>query len=196
MIDIADRNSIRIIIITQQSQSSCRSFLQNGNALFFCKLLALASHFSKFHIPQFYGCKFNLFVADFVGNPAMNIVAASAKKLSENTAEITFLGQTAVFQASSAFELNSEQVSLGIRPEFLPISENGDIEGQAYSTLPAGMETTVKIKIADEILSSVVFGAIDYETDAKIRFSITGYGILLFDRDTGRMITSGRILIR
>ena len=35
-----------------------------------------------------------------------------------------------------------------------------------------------------------------YETDAKIRFSITGDGILLFDRDTGRMITSGRILIR
>ena len=138
----------------------------------------------------------NLFAADFVGNPAMNIVAASAKKLSENTAEITFLGQTAVFQASSAFELNSEQVSLGIRPEFLPISDNGDIGGQAYSTLPAGMETTVKIKIADEILSSVVFGAIDYETDAKIRFSITGDGILLFDRDTGRMITSGRILIR
>ncbi len=52
------------------------------------------------------------------------------------------------------------------------------------------------MQIADEILSSVVFGAIDYETDAKIRFSITGDGILLFDRDTGRMITSGRILIR
>ncbi len=138
----------------------------------------------------------NLFVADFVGNPAMNIVDARAKKLSANTAELDFLGYKAVFQANEAFELPSDKISLGIRPEFLPISDRGDLEGQAYSTLPAGMETTVKIKIADAILSSVVFGAIDYETDAKIRFSITGAGILLFDRDSGLLIASGRISIQ
>ena len=138
----------------------------------------------------------NLFVADFVGNPAMNIVEAKAKKVSDTAAEIAILGHKAVFQANEPFELAKESVSLGIRPEFLPISEQGDLEGQAYSTLPAGMETTVKIKIADEILSSVVFGAIDYETDAKIRFSINGNGILMFDRDSGRMIASGRVAIQ
>ncbi len=135
----------------------------------------------------------NLFVADFVGNPAMNIVDARAKKLSPTTAEIDFLGCKAIFQANEAFDLNTENISLGIRPEFLPISGHGLLEGQAYSTLPAGMETTVKIKIADEILSSVVFGAIDYETDARIRFNITGNGILVFDRKSGLMIASGRV---
>ena len=53
--------------------------------------------------------------------------------------------------------------------------QGGSLEGQAYSTLPAGMETTVKIKIADAILSSVVFGAIDYETDALINFIGVSY---------------------
>ena len=77
----------------------------------------------------------NLFVADFVGNPAMNIVDARAKKLSANTAELDFLGYKAVFQANEAFELPSDKISLGIRPEFLPISDRGDLEGQAYSTL-------------------------------------------------------------
>ena len=138
----------------------------------------------------------NLFVADFVGNPTMNIVSAEASKLSDDTAEIRFLGQKAVFQANAPFELKSSRISLGIRPEFLPITPDGNLEGLAYSTLPAGMETTVKIKIADEILSSVVFGAIDYETDAKIRFSIAGSGILLFDQDSGLMIASGRVAIQ
>ena len=142
-----------------------------------------------------YNSPANLFVADFVGNPAMNIIAATARKTSDTTAELTFLGHKAVFQANASFDLDDD-IALGIRPEFLPISDHGDLEGHAYSTLPGGMETTVKIKIADQILSSVVFGAIDYETDQKIRFSISGAGILLFSRQSGQLLASGRISIQ
>ena len=142
-----------------------------------------------------YNSPANLFVADFVGNPAMNIIAVAARKTSDTTAELTFLGHKAVFQANAPFDLDDD-IALGIRPEFLPISDHGDLEGHAYSTLPGGMETTVKIKIADQILSSVVFGAIDYETDQKIRFSISGAGILLFSRQSGQLLASGRISIQ
>ncbi len=138
----------------------------------------------------------NIFVADFVGNPTMNIVEAKAAKSGTGTAEIDFLGRKAVFQAENDFEMKSENVSVGIRPEFLAISPAGDIEGLAYSTLPAGMETTVKIKVGQTILSSVVFGAIDYETDTPIRFSVAGAGILLFDRESGDNIAIGRLAIR
>ena len=34
-----------------------------------------------------------------------------------------------------------------------------------------------------------------YETDARVRFSIAGNGILMFDRESGRMIASGRVEI-
>ena len=138
----------------------------------------------------------NLFVADFVGNPSMNIIPAEAKKTGPAQAEISFLGIKAAFEGEKDFDLGSGNVAIGIRPEFLPISEDGDIEGLAYSTLPAGMETTVKIKLGDTILSSVVFGAIDYETDAKIRFSVAGSGILLFDRQSGKNIACGRLSVR
>lgn len=75
-------------------------------------------------------------------------------------------------------------LTLGIRPEFLPIVDDGAIHGSAYSTLPAGMETTVKIKINDTILSSVVFGSIDYAVDQDITFNVVGNGIVLFaDKD-------------
>ena len=135
----------------------------------------------------------NLFVADFVGNPSMNIVDARAKKTDAKTAVVDFLGKKALFRANEDFELKSDTVCLGVRPEFIPISENGDLEGVAYSTLPAGMETTVKIQVGETILSSVVFGAIDYETDAKIRFGIAGSGILLFDKASSKLTASGSV---
>jgi multiple sugar transport system ATP-binding protein len=144
---------------------------------------------------EVYNLPANLFVADFVGNPSMNFVEAKASKSAEGTAQIDFLGMKALFQAENDFELKSENVSIGIRPEFLTISSSGDIEGMAYSTLPAGMETTVKIKVGETILSSVVFGAIDYETDTPIRFSVAGSGILLFDRESGENIAIGRLSI-
>ena len=137
----------------------------------------------------------NMFVASFVGNPTMNFIPARIEQADGQTLQLELLGKKAVLTADAPFTVPGKEVVAGIRPEFLPISDSGDLEGQAYSTLPAGMETTVKIKIADQILSSVVFGAIDYETDARIRFSITGSGILMFDRESGRMIASGRVAV-
>ena len=137
----------------------------------------------------------NLFVADFVGNPSMNIVNARVVRPGRGTAELEVFGKRAVFSSDEDVELPSGDIKLGIRPEFLPISPEGDLEGTAYSTLPAGMETTVKIKIGDTILSAVVFGAIDYETDASIRFSITGSRILIFNKDSGLLTASGSVQI-
>ena len=135
----------------------------------------------------------NLFVADFVGNPTMNLIKASAKQTGSDTAEIALLGNRVLFTGEKDFTLPSGNVTVGIRPEFLPIGPDGAFEGTAFSTLPAGMETTVRIKIGEEVLSSVIFGAIDYEADTKIRFNIAGSDILLFDSDSGKMVCSGRM---
>ena len=48
----------------------------------------------------------------------------------------------------------------------------------------------------DEILSSVVFGSIDYGVDEKIRFDIVGNGIVLFDGVTQNKITLGSVEVK
>ncbi len=138
----------------------------------------------------------NLFVADFVGNPTMNFIPAKAKKTKGNKVVLTFFGIEAEFTGEKDFELEHEDVIVGIRPEFLPIREEGAIEGLAYSTLPAGMETTVKINLQGDILSAVQFGSIDYEVDQKIRFDIIGNGIILFDAETKQNICLGSVKIK
>ena len=138
----------------------------------------------------------NLFVADFVGNPTMNFIPAKASKIKGNTCELEFYGIKATYTGEEEIKTTNGEVIVGIRPEFLPIRENGALEGLAYSTLPAGMETTVKIKLKDEILSSVVFGSIDYGVDEKIKFDIVGNGIVLFDAVTQNKITLGSVAVK
>jgi multiple sugar transport system ATP-binding protein len=135
----------------------------------------------------------NLFVADFVGNPTMNFIPGKAKKVDDKNVEISFFGIKAKFHLKKPVVLTGEDIVLGIRPEFLPIRKGGKLEGLAYSTLPTGMETTVKIDLDGDILSAVVFGSIDYEADTKINFDIVGDGILLFDATSKKNIGIGSV---
>ena len=138
----------------------------------------------------------NRFVADFVGNPTMNFIPAKVLSVTGNVCELEFFGIRATYTSEEEIKLTKNEAVIGIRPEFLPIRENGVIEGLAYSTLPAGMETTVKINLRGEILSSVVFGSIDYGVDEKIKFDIIGNGIVLFDTVTENKVALGSITVK
>lgn len=137
----------------------------------------------------------NLFVADFVGNPTMNFIPAKAKSVDKNTLDLDFFGIKARFTGEKDFEMKHSEVILGIRPEFIDIEPNGQVEGLAYSTLPAGMETTIKINLHGDILSAVQFGLIDYKVDEKIKFNIVGQNIIVFDKETKENIAIGSLKI-
>ncbi len=138
----------------------------------------------------------NLFVADFVGNPTMNFIDATAKQNGDGNVDIEFLDVKATFIPNKEFQLTNGNVVLGIRPEYFTIEENGKIDALAYSTLPSGMETTVKVHLKGQLLSSVVFGAIDFPVDYPIKCNIVGQKICLFDKNSGERVALGQIQIK
>jgi ABC-type sugar transport system ATPase subunit len=198
-----------------------------------------------------YGHPNNLFVADFVGNPAINFIQIKAQQDPKgNIVSKVFEDVPAVFTPSEPFDLASfiksrnaeinqkalalaeakkdkhyvekentdvalkphiarisseeeahderpiedDDFIIGIRPEFLKVDPQGTLEGEIYSALPSGMETTVKIKVGhDYLLTGVVFGGVDYKIGEKVRLSADGEGILLFDRKSGQMVAHGKI---
>lgn len=87
---------------------------------------------------------------------------------------------------------NSDFV-LGIRPEFLEVTEADGMEGEIYGAMPTGMESTVKIRIGDFLLTGVVFGSTLFTLGAKVRIHVKGDGVMLFDRRSGRRIASGSL---
>lgn len=138
---------------------------------------------------EMYGNPANLFVADFMGNPTMNFMSGTAK-CSGNTAKVRAGGLDLTFTAPEKIDLTGEEIVLGVRPEHIRIGDEGS-EATVYSTLPSGMETTVKLDPGTgEILTAVVFGNVDYPTDSKIRFAFTGDAVL-FDKTTGKNVGKG-----
>ena len=136
---------------------------------------------------EIYNRPANIFTADFVGNPTMNFVEVSAGKGESGEILLSAAGLNLSFTAAQgSIALREDQkLTLGIRPEYIRIGEDGGIPAKTYAALPSGMETIVKIKLGDLILTSVVFGAIDYEPDTDIRISFSGGNCVLFDRESG-----------
>jgi len=193
----------------------------------------------------------NLFVADFVGNPSINFIAASGSQQADGTVLLTFFhNRQGVFQCAKNVDIaqttqrsetnalwenekqdsahkgkhvekdneskafcpqfltvgldeaeveamrDSAQFVIGVRPEAVSIHENGTLEGEIFSAMPAGMETTVRIKIGNFLLTGVVFGGILYKIGAKVRFDLSGNSILLFDSRSGQMLSDGSLALQ
>lgn len=135
----------------------------------------------------------NLFVADFMGSPTMNFIDGKTMRVNDQTAIITFAGVKAKF--TGTINALPDTVVVGVRPEFVTITEDGLIDATVYSTLPSGMETTVKVKVGDEMLTSVVFGDIDYPVDQPVKINFKGENMLLFDKVTGEQVAFGEIKV-
>ena len=138
----------------------------------------------------------NTFVASFVGNPTMNFIPATISGISGQTVTLDALGKKMVFTAKAPLENLGREAILGVRPEFLPIREDGALTAAIYSTLPAGMETTVKASCGDTMLTSVVFGSVDYRVDAQVHMAVVGDSIVLFDKATSKSVSVGKLEIQ
>ena len=142
---------------------------------------------------EIYGHPANLFVAEFVGNPTMNFIPATVKAADGNRASLSLLGHDATFTAKAPLDELTGSAVLGVRPEFLPIVQGGPLRGKTYSTLPAGMETTVKLSCGGTMLTSVVFGCVDYAVDTELPLNIVGDNIALFDQASGQSVGFGSV---
>ena len=130
----------------------------------------------------------NTFVADFVGNP---------RPTEKTNKDLPFRYPIATV-ADAAEEkrtLDKEDWVIGVRPEFIHICDDGPIEGEVFSAMPTGMETTVRIRVGNYLLTGVVFGGVIYKIGQKIRLAFAGDGATLFSRVNGRLVGCGELKI-
>ena len=90
-------------------------------------------------------------------------------------------------------EVTNEHFWIGVRPEYIQICQDGNFEAEVYGAMPTGMESTLKLKLGNLLLTGVVFGSTAFKIGQTVRFNISGDGILLFDRKTGRRICNGSL---
>jgi len=155
------------------------------------RLQQYAPPLSVYHSPA------NVFVADFVGSPTMNFIESTGCNVNLDEIKIA-VGETRLIftPVSGSITLRDDQkIVLGIRPEYVRIGSQGKLRAQVYSTLPSGMETIVKVKAAGQILSSVIFGSIDFAVDEEVGLEFIGERCVLFDRESGANLALGKLSI-
>lgn len=192
----------------------------------------------------------NLFVADFVGNPAVNFVDAKGSQREDGTIDLIIFSDTKInFKFNESVELEQwyknqnelavqakqleieksktkgyveksnketpfnyhvplvdeiedlddeventmEDFVIGIRPEFVEINDDGRITAEVYSSMPTGMETTVRVNVGNYLLTSVMFGGVIYTLGQKVKISLNSNNVMLFSKVNGKLIGLGSV---
>ncbi len=128
----------------------------------------------------------NLFVADFIGNPKVNLldgsmVTSDKVNLDDFTIPIIPIDHTV-----------RDKVVVAIRPEDITISGSptpGGVEFTAYSVLPAGADTTIVARRGKTELNVKEIGISKIKMDEKIWLEFKTDTLNLYDRETGNLIT-------
>ncbi len=138
----------------------------------------------------------NLFVAGFIGRPAMNFLEVEFKREGEaGLLQRDGLRLRLPRDLTAALEsLPSSRLVLGLRPQHLRIAENGTArEGGVFRAvvdlvLPLARKQVVDLKLGDELIKMVLPADRPLLVDDAVSVAIDADRIHLFDRDTGRAI--------
>jgi multiple sugar transport system ATP-binding protein len=127
----------------------------------------------------------NLFVAGFIGSPAMNFLTG---RLQRNGAGFEILLPEGVrFPAprNVSPELNGTEVKLGVRPEHLAVRDGG-VSAEVIVVEPTGMDTQIFCKLAGTEVTAVVRERHNFKPGETIRLAPDF--TFLFDPATGRRL--------
>lgn len=147
------------------------------------------------HPLELYNNPVNLYVADFIGNPSINFADGKAEVGPDGMTITSPLGKM-VFPKKDLTDMLPKEKSfdavLGIRPEQISINTTrqspSDIEAHIYTSMPAGSETLVTVKVGGVSLVIKALGITHYNPDQIVYLSIDLNKINVFDKKSTNLI--------
>jgi multiple sugar transport system ATP-binding protein len=132
----------------------------------------------------------NLFVAQFIGSPAMNIVNGTLRRANGSTyVEASGGMRWPIGQGPGA---DGQPVTLGVRPEHLTLAQvSGDaVHGEIIVVEPMGAETELLIQAGDAQVTLMTNGRPDVNPGERIGLSLDPATIHLFDQKSGQRLAA------
>jgi multiple sugar transport system ATP-binding protein len=128
----------------------------------------------------------NAFVAQFIGTPPMNLIAATVAGETLQTSSFT-LPLSAKFRA---FVKDGQRVLAGIRPEHLHHAANGPILANVDVVEPIGHETIVYASSGDSKLVAIFEPTVTPRAGETISMSVDIDAMHLFDADSEKNVVT------
>jgi multiple sugar transport system ATP-binding protein len=129
----------------------------------------------------------NLFVADFIGNPKVNLLDGTVR--SKNSVDMGNFNLTMdTHQATGS-------VVVGVRPEDIAVLSSARpdaVEFKAYSVLPSGADTTIVAHRQGMEITLKVMGISHIKMDDKIWLKFDPATLNLYEKESGNLIGSSK----
>jgi multiple sugar transport system ATP-binding protein len=132
----------------------------------------------------------NLFVAQFIGSPAMNIVNGTLRRVNGTTYVEASGGMR--WPIGHGPGADGQQVTLGVRPEHLTLAQvSGDaVHGEIIVVEPMGAETELLIQAGDAQVTLTTNGRPNVNPGERIGLALDPATIHLFDQKSGQRLAA------
>ena len=130
----------------------------------------------------------DLFVAQFVGSPRINLVEGRLRK---EQGHVYFERGEIKKRIPGVPDTDKTDVIATVRPENITISRehlDGGFEAKVYSVLPAGSETIIKAESQNVDFTILVNGFSAIRMDEKVWLDFSGEYLNCYDPDTEKLI--------
>jgi ABC-type sugar transport system ATPase subunit len=147
-------------------------------------------HLQAFDTPEeLYDRPRTLFVASFVGNPPMNLfnvdVSHDNGHFEVSNKSLRFSAPTGRADKAAAHD---GAVTMGIRPEDITISPDGQLDGEIFVVEPLGREDMLDVQIGDEHLLMLADPQEGHRAGDRIRLQLDADQLQFFDANTERSL--------
>jgi multiple sugar transport system ATP-binding protein len=133
----------------------------------------------------------NLFVAGFLGTPAMNFIEGSFDASGRFTSpSISLAIDLRAAGVSSGLRAGPLEVVLGIRPEHILIKPDGRFSGTVALTEPMGNHQIVWIAVGERKLSAIVNDTRVFAFGEALRFDVDTARLSLFDKTSEQRLAA------
>jgi multiple sugar transport system ATP-binding protein len=132
----------------------------------------------------------NLFVAQFIGSPAMNVVNGTLRRANGH-AYVEAAGGTR-WPVTRGPGADGQAVTLGVRPEHLTVTDaSGDaVAGEIIVVEPMGAETELLIQAGESQVTLTTNGRPNVNPGERIGLALDPAAIHLFDQKTGQRLAA------
>ena len=131
----------------------------------------------------------NLFVAQFIGSPAMNVIEGTVQRA--NGAGHVEAAGGVLWPLGAAAASEGQAVAYGVRPEHLGLtSASGGVPAEIIVVEPTGAETELLVQAGAAQLTLVTHGRPQVNPGDRIGLSIEPGAVHLFDQKSGQRIAA------
>jgi multiple sugar transport system ATP-binding protein len=132
----------------------------------------------------------NLFVAQFIGSPAMNIVSGTMRR-QEGSAWLEADGARWPM-GGDVPGVDGQPVVFGVRPEHLDLASTGDhaVTGDVVVVEPTGAETELLVQVGGSQVTLVTSGRPRVEPGQRVAITVEPGMGHVFDRASGQRLVA------